>query len=115
MNARWRLCAAALWATSASAAEKEKPTQFWNLTSSTVVGLRLSHAGSGAYGDNLAAGDSDGVDHDERLKIVDIPSGLYDLELKFKGGRVCFARHIEIAAGKVFSIEDKALTACSKT
>jgi len=92
----------------------EKPAQFWNLTSSTVVGLRLSHAGSGEYGDNVAVGDADGVDHDERLKIVDIPGGRYDLELKFKGGRVCFARNIEIVTGKVFSVEDKALVACSK-
>jgi len=104
--------AAALWATGAVAAEK--PTQFWNLTSSTVVSLRLSHAGSGEYGDNLATSDADGVDHDERLKIQDIPSGRYDLELKYKGGRTCFARNIEIVAGKVFSLEDKALTACSK-
>ena len=104
--------AAALWATGAIAAEK--PTQFWNLTSSTVVSLRLSHAGSGEFGDNLATSDADGVDHDERLKIQDIPSGRYDLELKYKGGRTCFARNIEIVAGKVFSLEDKALTACSK-
>ena len=92
----------------------DKPTQFWNLTSSTVVGLRLSHAGSGEYGDNVAAGDADGVDHDERVKIADLPSGKYDLELKFKGGRICFARNVDVVSGKVFSIEDKALTACSK-
>ncbi len=92
----------------------EKPTQFWNLTSHTVVTLRLSHAGSGEYGDNLAVGDADGVDHDERVRIVGLPSGLYDLELKFRDGRVCFVRHIEIVTGKVFSVEDKALMACSK-
>jgi hypothetical protein len=98
----------------AAAAAAEKPTQFWNLTSQTVVSLRLSHAGSGEFGDNVAAGDADGVDHDERVRIVGLPSGQYDLELKFKGGRVCFVRHVEIVTGKVFSVEDKALTACSK-
>ena len=112
MALRILTAAAAVWAAGAIAAEK--PTQFWNLTSSTVVSLRLSHAGSGEYGDNLATSDADGVDHDERLKIQDIPSGRYDLELKYKGGRTCFARNIEIVAGKVFSLEDKALTACSK-
>ncbi len=112
MDRSWLLSAAALLATGAVAADK--PTQFWNLTSSTVVSLRLSHAGSGEYGDNVAADDSDGVDHDERLKIADLPTGRYDLELKFKGGRTCFARNIVIAEGKVFSLEDKALTACSK-
>jgi hypothetical protein len=112
MKRIWAASAAAVLATSAIAADK--PTQFWNLTSSTVVGLRLSHAGSGEYGDNVATADADGVDHDERLKINDLPSGKYDLELKFKGGRTCLARNIDIVSGKVFSLEDKALTACSK-
>lgn len=103
----------ALVTTGAIAAEK--PTQFWNLTSKTVVSLRLSHAGSGEYGDNVAVGDEDGVDHDERARIVGLPSGKYDLELKFKGGRVCFVRHIDIVTGKVFSVEDKELTACTKS
>jgi hypothetical protein len=112
MTFRILAAAAALGAVGAIAAEK--PTQFWNLTSSTVVGFKLSHAGSGEYGENLAASDADGVDHDERLKINDIPTGRYDAELKYKNGRTCFARNIEIVAGKVFSIEEKALTACSK-
>ena len=93
----------------------EKPTQFWNLTTKTVVSLRLSHAGSGEYGDNVAIGDEDGVDHDERARIVGLPSDRYDLELKFKGGRVCFVRNLEIVTGKVFSVEDKELTACTKS
>ena len=95
-------------------AAAEKPTQFWNLTSKTVVSLRLSHAGSGEFGDNVAVGDEDGVDHDERARIVGLPGGRYDLELKFKGGRVCFVRNREIVTGKVFSVEDKELTACTK-
>ena len=112
MNAKWLLIACVIWATSAVA--QQKPAQFWNLTSATVVSLRLSHAGSGEYGDNLAVSDPDGIDHDERLKLANIPSGRYDLELKYKGGRVCLVRNIEIDIGKVFSVEDKALTACSK-
>jgi hypothetical protein len=112
MAFRFLAAATALWMTGAIAAEK--PTQFWNLTSSTVVGFKLSHAGSGEYGENLAGSDVDGVDHDERLKINDIPTGRYDAELKYKNGRTCFARNIEVVVGKVFSIEDKALTACSK-
>jgi hypothetical protein len=99
----------------AGAVAAEKPTQFWNLTSKTVVSLRLSHAGSGEYGDNVAIGDEDGVDHDERAKIVGLPTGLYDLELKFKGGRVCFVHDTKIFAGKVFSVEDKELVACTKS
>ena len=102
----------AMGATGAAAAEK--PTQFWNLASGTVTSLRLSHEGSGVFGDNVAAGDADGVDHDERLKIAALPSGKYDLEIRFKDGRVCFARHVDVVSGKVFSVEDKALTGCEK-
>lgn len=112
MRGLWLSGALAVCAAGAVAADK--PTQFWNLTSSTVVSLRLSHAGSGEYGDNVATSDPDGIDHDERLKIADLPSGRYDLELMFKGGRACLARNVEIVTGKIFSVEDKALTACTK-
>lgn len=108
---RW-IWAGVLISSACGALADEKPTQFWNLTSATVTSLRLSHAGTGEYGDNVAVGDADGVDHDERVRIVGLPGGWYDLELKFKGGRVCLAHHVEIVAGKVFSIEDKALTNC---
>ena len=108
---KWLILALAL-ATSAAAAEK--PTQFWNLTSATVTSLRLSHAGSGEYGANVAAEDADGVDHDERAKIADLPSGRYDMELKFKGGRTCTVRDRAITAGKVFAVEDSDLVECTK-
>jgi hypothetical protein len=107
--------AAVLTLFAAPAAAAEKPTQFWNLTSQTVASIRLSHAGSGAYGENLAVADPDGVEHDERVRIVGLPTGRYDVELKFKSGRVCFVRGVEIVTGRVFSVEDKTLTACSKT
>jgi hypothetical protein len=101
-------------ALAASGAAAEKPAQFWNLTSGTVMTFRLSHAGSGEYGDNLAIRDPDGIDHDERLKLPNLPNGAYDVQIGFKGGRVCLARHITIEAGKVFSIEDKELINCVK-
>jgi hypothetical protein len=92
-----------------SAAAAETPTQFWNLTSSTVVSLRLSHAGTGEYGDNVAAGDADGVAHDKRVDIPDLPTGRYDMELKFKRGRTC-----AVTAGRAFAVEDSDLVACTK-
>jgi hypothetical protein len=107
-----RVIAAFVFVTSATAADK--PTQFWNLTSTTVTSLRLSHAGTGEYGANVAAEDADGVDHDERVKIADLPSGSYDLELKFKGGRTCTVRNLAVLTGKVFAVEDKDLVACTK-
>lgn len=115
LSSVWVLSGVLALAAGGAAAAAEKPTQFWNLTTKTVVSLRLSHAGTGVYGDNVAVGDTDGVDPDERVIIVGLASGEYDLELKFKGGRVCFARHIEIITRKVFSVEDKDLTACGKS
>ena len=105
---------AVLAAAAAGALAADKPTQFWNLTSGTVVSLRLAHAGHDEYGDNVAIGDPDGVEHDERAKIQSLPSGRYDLELKYKDGRVCFVRHVKVETGKVFSVEDKDLTVCNK-
>jgi len=103
--------AAAALALSVAAAAQDKPSQFWNLTSNTVTGLRLSLAG-GPFGEDFALKDADGIDHDERLRIAGLASGAYDAQLRFKGGRLCLARGVKIAAGKVFSIEDKNLVDC---
>jgi len=99
--------------TGASAASK--PPQFWNLTTSTVTALEISKAGANAFGPNQTANDPDGaVDHDERLKITGVESGLYDIRLTLKDGRICFARNVKIVEGKPFSIEDKSLVDCAK-
>jgi hypothetical protein len=107
------ILSAVLGLAASGAMAEEKPTQFWNLTSKTVVSLRLAHVGA-EYGANLALADPDGVDHDERLRIVGLPSGAYNVELGFKGGRVCEVFRVEIVTGKVFSIEDSALKICTK-
>jgi hypothetical protein len=92
-----------------------KPTQFWNLVSSTVTKLEISKAGANAFGPNQTANDPDGaVDHDERLKITGVTSGAHDVRLMLKDGRTCFARNVSIREGKVFSIEDKDLVDCTK-
>jgi hypothetical protein len=102
-----------LFLTAASAAEKAP--RFWNLTSSTVTDLRLAPAGTDAFGDNQCLNDKDAeVDHDERLKIADIADGRYDAKIGFSKGRICHVKNLSIAAGKVFSIEDKDLVDCTK-
>lgn len=108
------LAAMATGALVTGAAAADKATRFWNLTSATVAKLYVSPAGANAYGPNQCANDSDGtVDHDERLKI-NAPAGKSDVKVAFEDGKVCIVRGIDIAAGKVFSIEDKDLTSCSK-
>jgi hypothetical protein len=92
-----------------------KDTQFWNLTSSTVKSLELAPAGTSAFGPNQTKNDPDGaVDHDERLKIKGVAAGAYDARLKLADGRQCMAKGLRIDAGKVFAIEEKDLTACSR-
>lgn len=93
----------------------DKPTRFWNLTSATVTELRLAPAGTENFGENQCLNDKDAeVDHDERLKISGVAAGAYDVKIGFANGRVCRVRSLSVEAGKVFSIEDKDLTACSK-
>jgi hypothetical protein len=93
----------------------DKPPQFWNLTSSTVTGLELSKSGENAFQSNQTVNDPDGtVEHDERLKLTGVESGVYDLRLTLKDGRTCFVRNVNIRRGKPFSIEDKDLVDCSR-
>jgi hypothetical protein len=103
-----------LLASAAHAADR-KDIRFWNLTSTTVVDLRLATAGSDAWGPNQCANDRDGtVDHDERLRITGIEAGRYDAKLTLKDGRVCTVRNIDVKDGGIFSIEDKDLVDCTK-
>ena len=100
---------------SAAVAAERKGIRFWNLTSKTIVELRMSSAGTDAWGSNQCANDRDGaVDHDERLRIVGIGPGRYDLKVGFKDGRTCTVRNIEVKDAGIFSIEDKDLTDCAK-
>ncbi len=55
-----------------------------------------------------------GIKRDGRINIATLPSGRYDLELKYKSGRVCFVRHVKVETGIVFSVADKDLKVCNK-
>jgi hypothetical protein len=97
--------------TSASA----KDTQFWNLTAHTITALQLSPAGKDDWGSDQTANDNDHtVDHDERLKITGIKSGVYDVKFTDKTGRSCILRDIAVKEGAVFSIDEKKTKACGK-
>jgi hypothetical protein len=92
-----------------------KDTRFWNLTANTITSVQLSAAGKNDWGRNQTDNDRDRtVDHDERLKITDTPSGMYDVKFVDKSGRTCVVPNIEIKEGLVFSIEEKSLKNCVK-
>jgi hypothetical protein len=109
------IAAALMLLSVAPAIAADKPTRFWNLTSSTVTELRLAPAGADTFGDNQCLNDPDReVDHDERLKIMNVASGQYDAKVGFPNGRICRVKNISVEAGKVFSFEDKDLVDCAK-
>ena len=92
-----------------------KDTRFWNLTASTVKSLELAPVATNAFGPNQCLNDPDGaVDHDERVKVTGVVTGVYIARLKFVDGRTCLARNVQIETGKAFAIEDKDLADCTK-
>jgi len=100
---------------SAATAQDRRGTRLWNLTRYTVTNVQLSPPGQHAWGKNQCENDKDGtVDHGERLRITGITSGLYDIKLGDKGGRVCIVTNVEVKDGQIFSIEENQLTNCQK-
>ncbi len=98
---------------------------FWNLTSSTITNLVMAPAGpngapAGPFGPNQCANDRDGaVDHDERLRLLGIAPGRYDVRLTTKPSaakpsRVCTVRNVEVRGGGKysFSLSDSDLVDC---
>ena len=100
---------------SSAPAQDRKGIRFWNLTLNTITQLQLSPAGKNTWGVDQCRNDRDGtVDHDERLRIIGIDPGRYDVKLADKAGRTCIVRDLEVKDGAVFSIEEKQLTDCAK-
>jgi hypothetical protein len=94
---------------------QSKGIRFWNLTTATISGLRLSPAGKESWGPNQTLNDKDKeVDHDERLRISGIEPGRYDAQVEYRDARACVVRDIEIKPDAVFSIADKDLKDCTR-
>lgn len=101
----------------ASTAQAADKMRFWNLTANTITELRLAPAGTGKFGPNQCDNDPDkSVDADERLSLVDVAPGIYDVALKDKTGRSCKVANVEVKAGTAyaFSIEEEQLKGCKK-
>ena len=92
-----------------------KNSQFWNLTAHTITSVQLSPAGKSDWGPNQTDNDSDHtVDHDERLKITGLASGVYDVQIVDDGGRRCIVENVPIKGGSIFAIEERNLNRCAK-
>jgi hypothetical protein len=111
MSKAWVVAALSMLCASTSASAKD--TQFWNLTAGTITSLQLSPAGRNDWGEDQTANDSDhSVDHDERLKIVGVMSGVYDVKVSSKTVSSCVIRDVVVKEGKVFSIDEKQAKNC---
>jgi hypothetical protein len=85
-----------------------KDTQFWNLTANTITAFQISPAGKNEWGADQTANDGDhNVDHDERLKITGVKSGVYDVKFRDKTGRSCVVKDVAVREGAIFSIDEK--------
>jgi len=106
----------ALVATSVAASVQGRPTRFWNLTQDTVSEFYLAPAGTTNFGPNQCKNDKDGtVDHDERLRITGVESGIYDAKFTDVKGRTCLVKNLKIETSKIFSIEECELTTSACT
>ena len=79
--------------------------------------LYLAPAGTTKWSTDQCANDPDGsVDPDERLKLVGMVAGHYDVKLTDAEGRTCVVKNVTLESGRAyaFSISDSELKDCSK-
>ncbi len=89
--------------------------QFWNQTQEEFHGVYLAPAGTTHWGPNQALNDPDkSVSADERLKLVGVKAGHYDVKLVDQHGRTCVVHDVRVkGTGKVaFEIAQSQLTDC---
>jgi hypothetical protein len=102
-------------ASSAALAQEAKGPRFLNRTGQTVVKLQLAPAGTKIWGPDQCANDDEGeIDHNEKLTLVGVKSGRYDVRIADKNGRVCFVKNVDLREGVQFSIKEQDLTDCGK-
>jgi len=103
---------ALLTAWDAVAAEKMR---FWNTSTRSFIELRLAKPGSTDWGPNQCLNDKDkSVDADERLALIGVEPGHYDVKLVEKSGKSCVLHDVELKQGGpyAFSIGEDELKAC---
>ena len=89
--------------------------KFLNRTGVTIVNLQFAPPGSGAWGPNQCKNDDEGeVDHNERLTLVGLQAGRYDVKLGDKKGRVCTIKNVDVQDGSPVIIREHDLTSCTQ-
>ncbi len=84
-----------------------------DLTANTITAFQISPAGQNEWGADQTANDRDhSVEHDERLKITGVKSGVYDVKFTDKAGRLCVVKDVVVSEGAVFTIDEKSVKNC---
>jgi hypothetical protein len=94
---------------------KKPKMKFWNLTGVELVEVVMAPAGTDKFSANQTLNDDDkSVETDERVALVDIAAGKYDVRVKDKAGRVCLVKNVEVkdSGPYSFSLEADQLTDC---
>jgi hypothetical protein len=94
---------------------KKSKMKFWNLTGVDLVEVVLAPTGTEKFGANQTANDdNNAIETDERLPLVDITAGNYDVRIKDKAGRSCLVKNVEVkdTGPYSFSLEADQLTDC---
>jgi hypothetical protein len=77
--------------------------------------MQRAAPGSKSWGAGHCKNDDEGaVDHNERMTLVGVKPGRYDIKFADKNGRTCVAKNVEMKEGAQFVVRDTDLTECSK-
>jgi len=112
---RRRLACLAIITMTCAVARADDGPRFLNRTGQTIVKLQLAAVGSKAWGPDQCKNDDEGeVDHNERMTLLGVKSGRYDIRIGDKSGRVCVAKNVDLKEGVQFVVRDTDLTECGK-
>lgn len=86
----------------------------YNLTTSTeFTGIFLAPAGTRNWGPNQALNDKDhSLDVTERLSIIGIVRGRFDVKLQTEAGRTCIKSDVDLTKETTFDIRDADIVGC---
>jgi hypothetical protein len=92
--------------------------KFWNLASSTITKLYIAPLGTAHWSSNLCLSDPDhAVDPDERLAMVGVKSGKYNVRVVDKDKRACLFHNVLIRPNGPYalSISEDEMRMCALT
>jgi hypothetical protein len=100
----------------AARADAAGALRFWNLTAATVVGVYVAPVGTQQWSGNLCLSDPDHtVESDERIDMVGVTAGIYDVRVVDQNKRTCVFHHATLRASGAYalSISEAEMKACT--